>query len=74
MSEGYCKRTKDWLRVQGYKNLGEVRAALMVAKQDPIVMRLCEQDKVILKAGVPYIFIVDEDCPACIAMNMAGKS
>lgn len=38
-----------------------------------ITLKLCEQDIIILKPNVYYIFEVDEACDKCIELRDAGE-
>jgi len=43
-------------------------------KAETIEMRLCEQENVILKPGVNYIFSVDTECIDCVNLERAGNA
>lgn len=46
----------------------QARAALSPAEQPakPFKLRLCEQNKTVLKPDTAYLFTVDPECPACL--------
>ena len=46
---------------------------LLRHRQEPMEMRLCEQDHIILRANQPYIFRVDPTCPHCVELDNASK-
>ena len=48
---------------------GVIRLALDEVSQEPMEMRLCEQDHIILRANQPYIFRVDPTCPHCVELD-----
>ncbi|HGT2710337.1 TPA: hypothetical protein ACM2VU_004278 [Pseudomonas aeruginosa] len=44
------------------------RAALAQPCPEPFELRLCEQRHTVLQPGRTYLFTVDPNCPACVAM------